>query len=61
MTAKAKPAPRISYDNFALPPGYEPWHLCLTKFGLGKGEEKLKWIKRLVREIWGEGIFIWER
>jgi len=61
MTAKAKPAPRISYDNFALPPGYEPWHLCLTKFGLGKGEEKLKWFKRLVTELWPEPLFMWDR
>ena len=58
---KAKPAPRISYDNFALPPGYEPWHLCLTKFGLGKGEEKLKWFKRLVTELWPEPLFMWDR
>ena len=61
MTAKAKPAQRISYDNFALPPGYEPWHLCLTKFGLGKGEEKLKWFKRLVTELWPEPLFMWDR
>ena len=61
MTAKAKPTPRISYDNFALPPGYEPWHLCLTKFGLGKGEEKLKWFKRLVTELWPEPLFMWDR
>jgi len=61
MTAKAKPVQRISYDNFALPPGYEPWHLCLTKFGLGKGEEKLKWFKRLVTELWPEPLFMWDR
>lgn len=47
--------------GFILPSGYEPWQLCLQKFGINKGEEKLRWFKLLVGELWPEPVFMWDR
>lgn len=62
MTAapKLRKGERESF-GFVLPPGYEPWQLCLQKFGISKGEKKLMWFKRLDAEFWPDPISIWSR
>ena len=57
---KKPPAGMKEMEGYFVPKDWRKDHLFLYQFGMEKGEEKLRWFKKLVAELWPDPIFIWD-